>query len=74
MGLFNTIKEKHQTARQNDVQLQAKARIRVSDFNGKLYIAYDGTPLVQIEEKWTTKEIIQQLSTLRENYINSRLG
>lgn len=72
MEFIRTLREKHQTARQNDIALQAEARIRISDFNNTLFISYDGTPLVPIEKDWTTKEIVQQLSIMRNNYINSK--
>ena len=73
MEFIRTIREKHQTARQNDIALQAEARIRVADFDNTLFIAFDGTPLVPIEKEWTTKEIVNQLSIMRNNYINSKL-
>lgn len=73
MNLFQNIKERHRIARERDVRSQAIARIRVSDFDGVLYIAYDGTPLIPIESDWKTKEIMDQLNIVRNNYINSRL-
>ena len=72
MEFIRSLREKHQTARENDIALQAKARIRISDFDDSLFIAFDGTPLLPIDKDWTTKEIIQQLSIVRNNYINSR--
>lgn len=72
MEFIRSLREKHQTARENDIALQAEARIRISDFDNTLFIAFDGTPLLPIEKDWTTKEIIQQLSIVRNNYINSR--
>jgi len=73
MEFIRTLRDKHQTARQNDIAMQAEARIRVSDFDNTLFIAFDGTPLVPIEKDWTTKEIVQQLSIMRNNYINSKM-
>ena len=73
MEFIRTLRDKHHTARQNDIAMQAEARIRVSDFDNTLFIAFDGTPLVPIEKDWTTKEIVQQLSIMRNNYINSKL-
>lgn len=72
MEFIRSLREKHQTARENDIALQAEARIRISDFDDSLFIAFDGTPLLPIDKDWTTKEIIQQLSIVRNNYINSR--
>lgn len=73
MKFIRTLRDKHQTAKQNDIAMQAEARIRVSDFDNTLFIAFDGTPLVPIEKDWTTKEIVQQLSIMRNNYINSKM-
>ena len=73
MEFIRTLRDKHQTARQNDIAMQAEARIRVSDFDNTLFIAFDGTPLVPIEKDWTTKEIVQQLNIMRNNYINSKM-
>lgn len=73
MEFIRTLRNKHQTAKQNDIAMQAEARIRVSDFDNTLFIAFDGTPLVPIEKDWTTKEIVQQLSIMRNNYINSKM-
>lgn len=73
MEFIRTLRDKHQTAKQNDIAMQAEARIRVSDFDNTLFIAFDGTPLVPIEKDWTTKEIVQQLSIMRNNYINSKM-
>lgn len=73
MELIRTIKERHQTKRQAEIQQQAEEYITIQDFDSDLYIAYAGTPLAPIDPSWTTKEIIQQLSTFRNNFINSRL-
>lgn len=73
MEFIRTLRDKHQTAKQNDIAMQAEARIRVSDFDNTLFIAFDGTPLVPIEKDWTTKEIVQQLTIMRNNYINSKM-
>lgn len=71
--LFKTDPEKQETKRQNTLRQQAEEIITVTDFADELYIAYNGTPLAPIEPSWTTKEIVQQLSIFRNNYINSRM-
>ena len=50
----------------------AEETITIQDFDDNLFIAYNGTPLAPIEPSWTTKEIVQQLSIFRHNYINSK--
>lgn len=72
MEFIRTIREKRQTKYQEELQRQAEEAITLSDFDNSLYIAFAGTPLVPIQENWTSKEIIEELSKLRQNYINSK--
>ena len=72
MELIRTLKAKQQTKAQEAISKQAEDLIQVADFENSLYIAYDGTPLAPIDPSWTTKEIVQQLSIFRQNFINSR--
>lgn len=73
MEFIRTLREKYATQRQDDIMKEAEEVIRVSDFADSLYISYGGTPLIQIEDNWTPKDILQKLSVIRHNYINSRL-
>ena len=74
MEIFATIKARRKKAKEKEVMSQARRRIEVSDFEDKLYIAYDGTPVFPIEENWTTKEIMQRLFELRANYIKAKMS
>ena len=71
--LFKSDPEKQETKRQNTLRQQAEELITVTDFADSLYIAYNGTPLAPIDPSWTTKEIVQQLSVFRNNFINSKM-
>lgn len=73
MELIKTLRERSQTQRQANIQRLAEETICLSDFDGDIYIAYNGTPLVPINKDSTTKEIIEKLSRVRQNFINSRL-
>ena len=73
MEFIRTLKERHQTARLADIEMQAEVCITLKDFDDSLFIAYNGTPLAPIEPSWTTKEIVQQLSIFRHNFINGRM-
>ena len=73
MEFIRTIKEKSQTKRQEEIERMAEDIITIRDFDNSLFIAYDGTPLAPIEPSWTTKEIVQQLSVFRNNYINGKM-
>ena len=72
MELIRTLREKSQTRREEEMHRQAEGVITLSDFDSSLYIAYQGTPLIPINEKWTSKEIVQKLSEIRQNYVNSK--
>ena len=73
MEFIRTLREKHQTKLQEDIHRQSEEVITLSDFDSSLYIAYNGTPLVPIKEEWTSKQIIEELAKIRQNYINSKL-
>ena len=72
MEFIRTIRERHQTAKQNEIKRQAEELIYVADFIDSLYIAYNGVPLVPIEKDWTTKEILEKLQSTRINYITAK--
>lgn len=74
MEIFATIKARRKKAKEKEVMSQSRRRIEVSDFDDKLYISYDGTPVFPIEEGWTTKEIMQRLYELRANYIKAKMS
>jgi len=73
MEFIRTLRQKHQTQRQADIQKQAQEVITIEDFDNSLYIAYNGTPFVPINTEWKTEEIIHQLSLLRQNYVNAKM-
>ena len=73
MEFIRTLREKNQTKREEDIRKQAEDLITLSDFDSSLYIAYQGTPLVPIKEEWTSKEIVQELDKIRQNFINSKI-
>lgn len=73
MEFIKQFKEKQQSRRLQEIRSQADRFITVTDFNSGLYIAYDGTPLFPIEKEWTTKEIVEKLKVLRDNYISSKI-
>ena len=73
MEFIRTLREKSQTKRQEEIERMAEETITLKDFDNSLFIAYNGTPLAPIELSWTTKEIVQQLSVFRQNFINSKM-
>lgn len=72
MEFIRTIREKQQTAKQKSITKEAERVITLSDFDNTVYIAYNGIPLIQIADTATSKDIVTQLSILRNNYINAR--
>jgi hypothetical protein len=73
MEFIRTIREKSQTRREEEIQRMAEETITLSDFESQLYIAYLGTPFVPINEDWSSKQIIEELAKLRQNFINARM-
>ena len=73
MEFSRTIKDKQVTKHQDDLMRQAEDKIYLSDFDNNLYIAYDGTPLIPIQEDWLPQDIITELSKLRQNYVKGRM-
>lgn len=73
MELIRTLRERSQTHRQAEIERMAEDIIQLSDFDNQIYIAYNGTPLVAVDSSWTSKEIILELSKLRNNFVNSRM-
>lgn len=49
MEFIRTIRKKQQTSRQNTILAEAHSAICLADFDGTIYIAYNGTPLVPVE-------------------------
>lgn len=70
MEFIRTLREKQKTSRQNDIIQEAHNIICLDDFDGKIFISYNGTPLIPIEESWTQKEILVKLENTRKGYIN----
>lgn len=73
MEWIRTIREKQQSSRQKDINQQAHMIICLDDFDGKIFIAYNGAPLIPVEEGWTQKEILAKLDETRNSYINYKL-
>lgn len=71
MEFIRTIREKQQTAREETIQKEAERTIALTDFDGNLYISYNGVPLIQIDDKYTPKDIVQELTRLRTTYIQA---
>lgn len=74
MEFIRTLREQYATQRQDDIMKEAEEIIRVSDFANNLYISYGGMPLIQIEDDWMPKDILQKLSIIRHNYVNKKLA
>jgi len=73
MEFIKNLKEKQKIKRKLEITQQAEDTICLSDFNNQVYIAYNGTPLVVVEDSWKSQEIIQELHKLRDNFISARL-
>ena len=50
MELFKKLREKSQSKLMEDIQERSKEVITLTDFGSSLYIAYNGTSLVEIDK------------------------
>lgn len=73
MEFIRTLREKQMTSRQKSINEEATYAICLSDFDGKIYIAYNGTPIIPVEDKWTQKDILSKLEEVRNSYINYKM-
>ena len=73
MELIRTLRERFQTKKQMEILQLAEETITLSDFDSQLYIAYAGTSFVPIQEDWTSKQIVEELAKLRQNYCNAKI-
>lgn len=73
MQLLSNLRAKRQENRKKEIESQARQRIGIKDFDGELFFAYDGTPLLPVEENATPKEMLATPGTLRENFVKSKL-
>ena len=73
MNLFSDFKAKRRENRKKEIESQARQRIGVKDFDGELFFAVDGTPLLPVEENATPKQMLATLVTLRDNFVKSKL-
>ena len=71
MELIRSLKERHKASQRNDIWQRAESTITLDDFDNSIYIAYNGVPLVPIENDWTPEKIINKLSELRTNYVKA---
>lgn len=73
MEWLRTFRERQQSSKQTNITLQAHECICLDDFDGKIYIAYNGTPMIPVEDTWTQKEILSKLDETRKGYINYKM-
>lgn len=73
MELIRTLREKAQTKQVEDFNKMAEEIITLSDFDGSIYIAFHNVPLIPINTAWTTKEILEELSKIRNNFVNAKI-
>lgn len=73
MELFKKLREKSQSKMMEDIQERSKEVITLTDLDSSLFIAYNGTSLVEIDKSWTSDRILQELYKLRQNYVNSNM-
>lgn len=73
MELIRTLRQKQQASRQNSITQQAHSCICLDDFDGKIFISYNGTPLIPIDDKCSPKDILIKLEETRNSFISYRM-
>lgn len=73
MEFIRTLREKQKTSRQNDIIQEAHDTIHLDDFDGKIFIFCKGTPLIPMENTFTSEEIFTKLDNVRKGYISYRM-
>jgi hypothetical protein len=73
MKFLNNWKQKIQNRRKQEVRRMANNFINLDDFSGRLYISFQGNPLIVIDEDWPASDILRKLQEIRDNYIDSKL-
>lgn len=68
MELLNKIKRHREANTLRSIKNEAESQYSIELFNGKLYYAYDGIPLVGISENTNAAEMIERLSKLKQTY------
>ena len=69
MNLITNLKQKIKVSKQQDAEKEASNRIRVRDVGGKLYIAFDSFPLIEIDEMKSASTIMNELKVYRSNFL-----
>lgn len=59
---------KRLSMKEKSLYLESRDAIKVKDFEGELYIAVNGVPLLPIPQDWTATQILDRLSNLRNGY------
>lgn len=74
MEFLNSFKEKKMTSRQREINEEATSNITLTDFENKIFIAYNSTPLIPVEDTWTPTEILTKLEETRNGYIEYKMS
>lgn len=70
-GREEALKEK-QARRALASQMQAQIDVQVTEYNGKMYISFDGVPLIEEAMLYDPSNIVKTLATIRETVVAYR--
>jgi hypothetical protein len=73
MEFLNSLREKAQHRKAEEAVRLASEYITLSDFDDRIYIAFQDNPLIVIDEDWTAEDIMKKLQEVRDNYIESKI-
>lgn len=72
MNLIRKYTEKAAITKQKNIEEEAKNRITLSEYKGEVFIAFDGYPLVLIDNSEQVPQITEKLNGVRNSFIKYR--
>ena len=73
MNFIDNWREKSQIRRKESIQRMAESYITLADSESRIYIAYQGNPLILLDENLSAGEVMHKLKEVRDNYIDSKV-
>lgn len=68
MKWFESLKEEINRKREKSIRRLAEETVTLSDYAGRIYIAYNGVPLIVVNDDWSPKDILNKLTEIRVLY------
>lgn len=70
MTLLNKWNHSIKERQQQSIEYEASSRITIKVFNGEMFIAFDGFPLVLVPKDTKACDCTEKLNEIRKSFIN----